>query len=406
VSASGGAFAYFSHGSDSLLSSIAVPDATALPTETGRGPLFAPATPTIRNPGARTLPSRLPAPHLMTRPCLADPATFKWELTFYLCTWTNSLRYEYTVQKPQEELNPDCSPEYRVGYLTVPLDYDNSAVENEISLELRVSARLGCSTDDSKESCPILFYHDGGPGTNDRSAIMNTDYGRRYDTIGIAQRGIGEDLRGAGWLKERIYTGSFDADGNMDPHFFLFDPYKEFPVNKSGNNKNLADYDSWPPLTQDACTGKHARDQGIPVPKRWFLDPIEDQKEIREKFRFVDAAMRDCVKDEHWKIELPGQGTGKANFLDYVGTHLLARDIDRLRESFGAEKLSCYGFSYGTAVCSTYAAQFPDTLGEQPIVIRTAAPPARARSGAQRLNPPPPPPPPPPPTPLPQICSS
>ena len=28
--ASGGAFAYFSHGSDSLLSSIAVPDATAL----------------------------------------------------------------------------------------------------------------------------------------------------------------------------------------------------------------------------------------------------------------------------------------------------------------------------------------------------------------------------------------
>mmetsp|Transcript_28129 Transcript_28129/g.92209 ORF Transcript_28129/g.92209 Transcript_28129/m.92209 type:complete len:487 (+) Transcript_28129:32-1492(+) len=33
VSAGGGAFAYFSHGSDSLLPSIAVPDATALPTE-------------------------------------------------------------------------------------------------------------------------------------------------------------------------------------------------------------------------------------------------------------------------------------------------------------------------------------------------------------------------------------
>ena len=33
VGASGGAFAYFSHGSDSLLPSIAVPDATALPTE-------------------------------------------------------------------------------------------------------------------------------------------------------------------------------------------------------------------------------------------------------------------------------------------------------------------------------------------------------------------------------------
>ena len=44
VSASGGAFAYFSHGSDSLLLSIAVPDATALPAE--RGPLFAPFNPT------------------------------------------------------------------------------------------------------------------------------------------------------------------------------------------------------------------------------------------------------------------------------------------------------------------------------------------------------------------------
>ncbi|EOD06818.1 hypothetical protein EMIHUDRAFT_218935 [Emiliania huxleyi CCMP1516] len=43
--ASGGAFAYFSHDSDSLLPSIVVPDATALPTETERGPLFAPFNP-------------------------------------------------------------------------------------------------------------------------------------------------------------------------------------------------------------------------------------------------------------------------------------------------------------------------------------------------------------------------
>ena len=45
VSAGGGAFAYFSHGSDSLLPSIVVPDATALPTETERRPLFAPFNP-------------------------------------------------------------------------------------------------------------------------------------------------------------------------------------------------------------------------------------------------------------------------------------------------------------------------------------------------------------------------
>jgi len=43
VSAGGGAFAYFSHGSDNILPSIVL-DATALPTE--RGPLFAPFNPT------------------------------------------------------------------------------------------------------------------------------------------------------------------------------------------------------------------------------------------------------------------------------------------------------------------------------------------------------------------------
>ena len=325
---------------------------------------------------------------------MADPSTFKWELSFYKCTWTNSLYgYSwYTVKKPQEELNPDCGPEYRVGYLTVPLDYDDSTVENEISLELRVSAKLACSTGDSVEPCPVIFYHNGGPSSNDHSGTSNKNYGGRYDTIGIAQRGIGEDDY---WLHEQIYNGTFDADGNINQNSFLFDPYKKFPVDKSGNNKNLADSNSWPQHTQNACRGYQAQvEQGIHPPKNWYLDPEEDKQEIRDKFRFADVAMRDCVKDEHWKIELPGQGTGKpANFLDYVGTHLLARDIDRLRESFGAEKLSCYGFSYGTAVCSTYAAQFPDKLGEQPIVVRTAAP-QPARAPALNASTPPHPPPP------------
>ena len=40
IAMSGGAFAYSSHGSDSLLPSVVEPNATALPTE--RGPLFAP----------------------------------------------------------------------------------------------------------------------------------------------------------------------------------------------------------------------------------------------------------------------------------------------------------------------------------------------------------------------------
>ena len=115
------------------------------------------------------------------------------------------------------------------------------------------------------------------------------------DTIGIAQRGIGEDDPGT-WLKEKIYNGTFDADGNIDQNSFLLDPYQKFPVDKSGNNKNLADYKSWPQHTLNACTGVQAQEQGSNPPKNWYLDPEEDKQEIRNKFRFEDAAMRGCVK--------------------------------------------------------------------------------------------------------------
>ena len=199
---------------------------------------------------------------------MPDRATFSWTFTFYKCRWDNQVygsRYQWTwtQNKPPAEFNPECT-EYRVGYLTVPLDYDDSREESKISLELRVSAKLACSTDDSKESCPILFYHSGGPGSNDATISFN-DYGGRYDTIGIAQRGVGEDEH---WLKEKIYAGSFNADGSLtDPYSVWNDPYKSFPVDKSVNNKNLADSSSWPQHTRNACGGYNLWKQGIHPPR-------------------------------------------------------------------------------------------------------------------------------------------
>ena len=95
-----------------------------------------------------------------------------------------------------------------------------------------------------------------------------------------------------------------------------------------------------------------------------YLDPKNDTQAIREHLRYLHSTLHNCAKHPYWDIHVPGQEHA-ANFLDYVGTHLLARDMDLLRECFGAEKMSCYGFSYGTAVCSTYAAQFPDNIGER-----------------------------------------
>ena len=46
----------------------------------------------------------------------------------------------------------------------------------------------------------------------------------------------------------------------------------------------------------------------------------------------------------------------------FVGTNDAARDLDRLREALGDEKLDYVGYSYGTRLGATYAELFPDKI--------------------------------------------
>ncbi|MFI6938923.1 alpha/beta hydrolase [Streptomyces sp. NPDC050418] len=49
--------------------------------------------------------------------------------------------------------------------------------------------------------------------------------------------------------------------------------------------------------------------------------------------------------------------------LDYMGTIHVARDMDVIRQALGDRKLNYLGFSYGTRLGATYAAQAPDRVG-------------------------------------------
>ncbi|OZJ02452.1 hypothetical protein BZG36_04097 [Bifiguratus adelaidae] len=51
------------------------------------------------------------------------------------------------------------------------------------------------------------------------------------------------------------------------------------------------------------------------------------------------------------------------DFLPYVSTAFVARDIDALREAFGQELTNYWGFSYGTFLGATYVNMFPDKVG-------------------------------------------
>ncbi|MBI4883018.1 MAG: alpha/beta fold hydrolase [Actinobacteria bacterium] len=51
-----------------------------------------------------------------------------------------------------------------------------------------------------------------------------------------------------------------------------------------------------------------------------------------------------------------------ADLLPYVGTNNSARDMDAIRQALGEDKISYFGFSYGSELGATWATLFPETV--------------------------------------------
>lgn len=71
-----------------------------------------------------------------------------------------------------------------------------------------------------------------------------------------------------------------------------------------------------------------------------------------ERQRIIDAAQEftnECVNNN-------------ADILPYVGTNNSARDMNAIREALGEEKISYFGFSYGSELGATWATLFPETV--------------------------------------------
>ena len=79
-------------------------------------------------------------------------------------------------------------------------------------------------------------------------------------------------------------------------------------------------------------------------------DPSPDSPEEKEEIARVSREFADACNEKSGRI------------LQYVSTNNTARDMDRIRAALGEDKISYFGFSYGSELGGTWATMFPDTV--------------------------------------------
>ncbi|KAJ7872587.1 Alpha/Beta hydrolase protein [Mycena leptocephala] len=193
-----------------------------------------------------------------------------------------------------------CYSGLQCSLLHVPLDY-SSATAGTASIAI---ARYPANCTKSEYRGPILL-NDGGPGGSgvdyvvEVGASIATIIGKQFDIVGFDPRGV-----------------SYST-----PTVSFF--------------RTAAERALWMPATSD------------------IVFPALNQT-------------ADAVAQQWARAQILGQlavNRNDGNYIQHITTDNTARDMLRITEAFGFEKVQYWGVSYGSVLGSTFAAMFPDKVG-------------------------------------------
>ncbi|KAJ7773944.1 TAP-like protein-domain-containing protein [Mycena metata] len=208
--------------------------------------------------------------------------------------------FNWDALRPSTKLDwKPCYSGFECTRLIVPLDYDSTAGANAAIAITRYP-----STSSKSDYLGPILLNPGGPGGSGVDYVVEA--GEQISTIlGDRFDLVGFDPRGVSYSTPTVSWFKSDAERAL-----------------------------WIPSTQSTVYPS-LNESEYAVAQQWARAQIQGQ--------------------------LAQERAG--GYLQYITTDNTARDMLRITEAFGQEKLQYWGISYGSVLGSTFAAMFPDKVG-------------------------------------------
>mmetsp|Transcript_22232 Transcript_22232/g.57098 ORF Transcript_22232/g.57098 Transcript_22232/m.57098 type:complete len:665 (-) Transcript_22232:272-2266(-) len=254
----------------------------------------------------------------------------------------------------------------KVGWLKVPIIYEQPGLES-IGKELGFSAIRVSAATTCEPGAKVVLTHCGGPGTANACLNVPAYQMTGLDNIAITQRGL--PSQNSHYLSNMHPLFEPFRDVDADPPSVPFvqadgEPVKPFPAIMCYPWHSFRAL-KWTKDMFDAAEldfEPYAEVYGkVLSNNNWHAGAYLDPLFMKLTYMLRGAAAQHCRREKDYAL-----GTnpvrGQMAYQDFVGTVDLAHDMDTFRKAIGVDKLSVWGFSYGTEVGATYASIFPDNV--------------------------------------------